>query len=164
MNEAILRRDGTVMQFVGDAVMAVFGAPFPQPDHADRSVAAAAAMHAAQTEVNSAWAGRGLPSFILGIGVSTGIAAAALLGSEERLEYTLVGDTVNMAQRLCDLARPAHCTVVSEATWAALPARPAGTRLNEVLVKGRETPVTAWMLGSVLEAEPALAAGHGGSH
>jgi len=164
MNDAILRRDGTVMQFVGDAVMAVFGAPFPQPDHADRSVAAAAAMHAAQTEVNAAWAGRGLPSFILGIGVSTGMAAAALLGSEERLEYTLVGDTVNMAQRLCDLARPGNCTVVSEATWTALPARPAGRHLDEVLVKGRETPVTAWMLGPVREAEPALAAGHGGSH
>jgi class 3 adenylate cyclase/DNA-binding NarL/FixJ family response regulator len=163
MNEAILRRDGTVMQFVGDAVMAVFGAPFPQPDHADRSVAAAAAMHDAQDEVNAAWARRGLPPFVLGIGVSTGTAAAALLGSEERLEYTLVGDTVNMAQRLCDLARPARCTVVSEATWAALPARPPGKHMNEVLVKGRETPVTAWMLGPVPAAEPALVAGHGGS-
>jgi class 3 adenylate cyclase len=74
-----------------------------------------------------------------------------------------VGDTVNMVQRLCDLARPGRCTVVSEATWAALPDRPAGTHLDEVLVKGRETPVTAWMLGPALEAEPALLAGHGGS-
>jgi class 3 adenylate cyclase len=159
------------MQFVGDAVMAVFGAPFPQPDHADRSVAAAAAMHAAQAEVNAGWATRGLPPFILGIGVSTGTAAAALLGSEERLEYTLVGDTVNMAQRLCDLARPGDCTVVSEATWAALPIRPAGTRLDAVLVKGREALVTAWMLGPAIEARPvealpslpAVEARHGGS-
>jgi class 3 adenylate cyclase len=147
MNEAILTREGTVMQFVGDAVMAVFGAPFPQPDHADRAVAAATAMHQAQTGVNAGWAGAGLPPFILGIGVSTGKAAAALLGSEERLEYTIVGDTVNMAQRLCDLARPGDCTVVSDATWAALTARPAlGTRMDEVLVKGREAPVRAWML------------------
>ena len=54
MNQAILGQAGTVMQFVGDAVMAVFGAPFPQPDHADRAVAAALAMHALQAEINAA--------------------------------------------------------------------------------------------------------------
>ena len=58
MNPAILGEGGTVMQYVGDAVMAVFGAPFPQPDHADRAVAAAAAMHARQAELNETWAGR----------------------------------------------------------------------------------------------------------
>src|SRR5207248_6059264 len=92
MNVAILAELGTVMQFVGDAVMAVFGAPFPQSDHADRAVSAAAAMHAAQREVNQRWTERGVAPFVLGIGISTGDAAAALLGSEERLEYTIVGD------------------------------------------------------------------------
>jgi len=100
MNRAILGEGGTVMQFVGDAVMAVFGAPFPQPHHPDRAVAAAAAMHTLQDEINRAWAEDGLPAFGLGIGMSTGEAAAALLGSAERLEYTLVGDTVNLSQRL----------------------------------------------------------------
>ena len=104
MNRAILGEGGTVMQFVGDAVMAVFGAPFPQPDHADRAVAAAAAMHSLQAEINTRWAADGLEAFGLGIGLSTGEAAAALLGSEERLEYTLVGDTVNLSQRLQQLA------------------------------------------------------------
>jgi class 3 adenylate cyclase len=89
MNQAILGEDGTVMQFVGDAVMAVFGAPFPQPDHADRAVAAAAAMHRLQREINERWAVGGLPAFGLGLGLSTGEAAAALLGSAQRLEYTL---------------------------------------------------------------------------
>src|SRR5216683_1265251 len=104
MNRAILGEGGTVMQFVGDAVMAVFGAPFAQPDHADHAVAAAAAMHSLQAEINARWASEGLEAFGLGIGLSTGEAAAALLGSEERLEYTLVGDTVNLSQRLQQLA------------------------------------------------------------
>src|SRR6266700_3418940 len=77
MNRAILGEDGTVMQFVGDAVMAVFGAPFAQPDHADHAVAAAAAMHALQAEINARWAADGMPAVGLGIGLSTGEAAAA---------------------------------------------------------------------------------------
>ena len=104
MNEAILGWDGTIMQFVGDAVMAVFGAPFSQPDHANRALAAAADAHRLQAEVNVRWEQDGLPAFGLGLGLSTGEAAAALLGSEERLEYTLVGDTVNLSQRLQQLA------------------------------------------------------------
>jgi len=133
---------------VGDAVMAVFGAPVPQADHPDRALAAATSMHERQAEVNARWAKQGLPLFVLGIGVSSGPAAAALLGSEERLEYTVVGDTVNMSQRLQDLARPGNQTVLSEATWAALKEQPAGARaLEPVMVKGRETPVQAWIVG-----------------
>ena len=115
MNRAILGEGGTVMQFVGDAVMAVFGAPFPQPDHADRAVAAACVMHELQREINVRWAADGLPAFGLGLGLSTGEAAAALLGSAERLEYTLVGDTVNLSQRLQQFADAGE-TVLSGAT------------------------------------------------
>ena len=64
-------------------------------------------MHERQDAVNATWRADGLARFGLGIGLSTGEVAAALLGSDERLEYTLVGDTVNLAQRLQDLARPA---------------------------------------------------------
>ena len=105
MNRAILAEGGTVMQYVGDAVMAVFGAPTPSEDHADRSLAAALAMHAAQAAINEEWSLTGQPAFGLGIGLSTGEVAAALLGSEERLEYTVVGDAVNLAQRLQQLGR-----------------------------------------------------------
>ena len=122
MNKAILGEGGTVMQFVGDAVMAVFGAPVSQVDHADRAVAAAAAMHAGQAEINERWVKENLPPFGLGLGLSTGEAAAALLGSEERLEYTLVGDTVNLSQRLQQLAAAGE-TVLSEATVRALTVR-----------------------------------------
>jgi class 3 adenylate cyclase/ActR/RegA family two-component response regulator len=146
MNRAILGEDGTVMQFVGDAVMAVFGAPFPQEDHADRAVAAAAMMHAAQAELNERWQADGWEPFGLGIGISTGEAAAALLGSDERIEYTLVGDTVNMSQRLQQWGEAGE-TVLSEGTWSALTARPAAEQLPAAQVKGREAPVTAFKIG-----------------
>jgi adenylate cyclase len=145
MNGAILGEGGTVMQFVGDSVMAVFGAPFPQPDHADRAVAAAAAMHSAQAEINAGWAAAGLHEFGLGIGLSTGEAAAALLGSAERLEYTLVGDTVNLAQRLQQLAAAGE-TVLSGATSQALTVPANTVALPSQLVKGRDTPIVAYKL------------------
>jgi adenylate cyclase len=145
MNQAILGEAGTVMQFVGDAVMAVFGAPFPQDDHADRAVAAAIAMHALQAEINQAWETQGMPAFGLGLGLSTGEAAAALLGSAERLEYTLVGDTVNLSQRLQQLAAAGE-TVLSDATVRALATPVATVALPPQKVKGRDTPVVAYKL------------------
>ena len=150
MNQAILGQAGTVMQFVGDAVMAVFGAPFPQPDHPDRAVAAALAMHALQAEINSRWQAGGLPPFGLGLGLSTGEAAAALLGSAERLEYTLVGDTVNLSQRLQQLADPGE-TVLSEATFKALRTQVAAAALGAQRVKGRDAPVYAYKINRVGE-------------
>jgi len=145
MNDAILGEGGTVMQFVGDAVMAVFGAPFPQQDHPQRAVAAAAAMHAKQAVINARWADEALPPFGLGIGISTGEAAAALLGSEERLEYTLVGDTVNLSQRLQQLADAGE-TVLSDATMGSLAGAVVAEALPPQQVKGRETPVVAFKI------------------
>ena len=142
MNRAILDQSGTVMQFVGDAVMAVFGAPVASDDHGERAVAAAVAMHAAQQELNGRWEESGQPPFGLGIGLSTGLVAAALLGSEERLEYTVVGDTVNLTQRLQQWADPGE-TVLSDPTWAALASRPDADEIEPAMVKGRDTPVGA---------------------
>ncbi|MGZ6951904.1 MAG: adenylate/guanylate cyclase domain-containing protein [Acidimicrobiia bacterium] len=150
MNHAILDRDGTVMQFVGDAVMACFGAPVPHPHHAQHALDAALAMLDAQRALDEEWEQRGLPAFGLGIGLSTGPVAAALLGSEERLEYTLVGDTVNLAQRLQDLARPAGCVVVAESTLDQLDAVPEHEALGEQLVKGRRTPVRAFRIEATI--------------
>jgi adenylate cyclase len=147
MNRAILAVDGTVMQFVGDAVMAVFGAPVPMEDHAERAVGAALAMHAAQETVNARWRQEGLPEFGLGIGITTGHVAAALLGSDERLEYTVVGDTVNLSQRLQQWAEPGE-TVISDATYAALAAPPPATALEPATVKGRSAPVAAWRIAA----------------
>jgi adenylate cyclase len=147
MNRAIIDAHGTVMQFIGDAVMAVFGAPVPLADHAQRALEAALAMHSAQAEVNSRWRDEGLPEFGLGIGITTGPVAAALLGSEERLEYTVVGDTVNLSQRLQQWAEPGE-TVLSGATYGALSQAPPAEALEPRLVKGRSAPVHAWRLAA----------------
>ena len=145
MNHAIIESDGTVMQFVGDAVMAVFGAPQPMDHHAEAALEAARAIHAAQSDLNSKFESEGLEPFGMGIGLSTGGVAAALLGSEERLEYTIVGDTVNLTQRLQQWAEPGE-TVISEATWAALPDHPNADQLEPETVKGREAVVQAYRI------------------
>jgi class 3 adenylate cyclase len=152
MNAAILAEGGTVMQYVGDAVMAVFGAPFPQPHHADRAVHAAAAMHAAQGVLNEAWVQRSWAPFLLGIGLSTGPVATAILGGEDRYEYTIVGDTVNLAQRLESRARPPGTTLASAATIEALSGPSAPFELLPPFeVDGRSGTVTAYRLQSQVE-------------
>jgi class 3 adenylate cyclase len=126
--------------------MAVFGAPLAATDHAERALAAALAMHDAQRAINEEWEAEDIPAFGLGIGLSTGTVAAALLGSEERVEYTLVGDAVNLCQRLQQFAEPGQ-TVLSEATWKALSSPPADAeQLEPQLVKGRETPIAPYRL------------------
>jgi adenylate cyclase len=160
MNKAIVSSGGTVMQFVGDAVMAVFGAPVPMEDHAGKAVDAAVAMHARQTKVNDRWRDEGLPFFDLGIGITTGPVAAALLGSDEHLEYTVVGDTVNLAQRLQQWAGPGQ-VVLSEATFRSLSDPPEAEELPPALVKGRETPVSAWRIGPYRDETISLSQGAG---
>jgi len=147
MSNVVATLGGTVMQFAGDAVMAVFGAPVAQVDHADHALAAARAMHAAQADLNGRWRAGGREPFELGIGLSSGDVAAALLGSEERLEYTVVGDTVNLAQRLQQWARPGE-TVLSDPTWYALSTHPDAERIDPAPVKGREAPIGAYRLTS----------------
>ena len=145
MNHVIMNHAGIVMQYVGDAVFAVFGPTISSGKHADQAFAAAQEMHQQQHQINEKWNTLGLPVFGMGIGLSTGQVAAALLGSDERFEYTLVGDAVNMAQRLQDLARPAGTTVLSEATWNSLADLPDKyEKLAAQLLKGRRTPVTCY--------------------
>ena len=136
---------GTVMQFVGDAVMAVFGAPLAQEDRARYATVAATAMHRAQHAVNERWRAQGLPEFGLGIGLSSGRVAAALLGSEERLEYSLVGDAVNLAQRLQQWAEAGQ-TVLSQATAGALGDGVALVRLEQAQVTGWDASVHSYRL------------------
>lgn len=147
LSRALLAEGGTIMQFVGDAVMGAFGAPVPLSDHAAHALAAAELAQEAQAGLNARWSGEGRESFHLGIGLSTGVVAAALLGSDERMEYSLIGDCVNLAQRLQELAGPGEI-VIGEATWSELPHQPPCELVGPLTVKGRQSPVRAYRLAA----------------
>ncbi len=144
--EPIMAWGGTVDKFIGDAVMALFGAPAWAPDHARRAIAAALDMAAAVKEfrvwVAKRFAGRGLPEFAIGVGLHTGEAVLGNVGSPRRFEFTAIGDTVNTASRLEGLSKALGWTIVASAATvaAAGPGVVTGGR-QELRVKGRQEPV-----------------------
>jgi len=143
MAEVVLAHGGTIDKFQGDAVMAVFGAPEPQPDHAERALLCAIAMQARQKELDAqGWEVEGLPELGVGIGVNTGQVIAGTVGGGGRLEYTVVGDAVNVASRLQSEADGGEivATAFTVAAAPSIPVEPLGTRT----VKGREEPVEVY--------------------
>jgi class 3 adenylate cyclase len=100
MTDVIIAHGGTINEFIGDAIFAIFGAPLAHPDHAERAAAAALAMQRAMADVNAAHARRGLPRFEMGIGINTGEAVVGNIGSEQRAKYAVVGAAVNLAARV----------------------------------------------------------------
>ena len=100
MADIVIAHGGTINEFIGDAIFAVFGAPIAHPDHAERAAATALAMQRALSEINVGHVARGLPRFEMGIGVNTGEAVVGNIGSEQRTKYAVVGSAVNLAGRL----------------------------------------------------------------
>jgi adenylate cyclase len=142
----ILAEGGTIDKFIGDAVMVQFGAPVPYPDHAARALRAALAMRDAAVEfmrwMSERFAGRDLPPFNIGIGIHTGDAIAGNIGSSKRMEYTVIGDTVNLASRLEDASKTLGCVIVTSSETLKAAGGTVKTGLHDVIhVKGRETPV-----------------------
>src|SRR5437870_9206330 len=139
MAEVVVEQRGTIDKFAGDAVMAVFGAPDPIADHAERALRCALAMQARQQELNwETWTG-GLPPLGMGIGVNTGTVIAGTLGGGGRLEYTVVGDAVNVAQRLQSEAASGEILATDSTVHAAPRVRVES--LGPLTVKGRREPV-----------------------
>lgn len=114
MVECVFRHGGALDKFIGDAIMAYWGAPEAHDDDADCAVAAALEMHDELRTLNARWRHEGRPELHAGIGIHTGEAFVGNIGSPRRLEFTLIGDTVNVASRLCSLAQ-ADEVLVSEA-------------------------------------------------
>ena len=144
MAEVILEHGGMVDQFVGDAVMAVFGAPDPMDDHAARAIRCALAMQARQVSLNEVADGSGRTHVSMGIGINTGRVVAGTIGGAGRLEYTVVGDAVNVAARLQSEAGAGEI-VASDSTVAAA----NGVTVEAIgprHVKGREEPVETFRI------------------
>ena len=143
MAEVIAAHGGTIDKFQGDAVMAIFGAPDPLPDHAERALRCAIAMQARQRELNAeGWGVDGLDGLDVGIGINTGTVIAGAVGGGGRLEYTVIGDAVNVAQRLQSEAAGGE-VMAAATTVAAAPlihCEPIGMRR----VKGREESVEVY--------------------
>jgi adenylate cyclase len=144
MSAVVERHGGVIDKYIGDAIMALFGAPVAAPDAAARALAAARAMAAALDQLNAELAAEGRPPLALGIGINTARVIAGNMGSRSRLNYTVIGDGVNLAARLEALTKdPAYGTriLVSGATAAAAGATSGLRPLGPVTVKGRTEPV-----------------------
>jgi adenylate cyclase len=150
MVEVIVAHGGIVNKFGGDSLLAVFGTPLnPQPDHARQAVRAAQGMFAALLAFNGRQAQLGQPQLRIGVGVATGPVVAGNIGGQERLEHTVIGDTVNLAARLQDKTKelPGEL-LISEETYQALGEEWAARveRLTAVAVKGKQQPISAYLI------------------
>ncbi len=140
MAEVVVAHGGTIDKFQGDAVMAIFGAPDPLPQHAERALRCAIGMQSRQAELNAqGWGTAALDGLYVGIGLNTGTVIAGAIGGGGRLEYTVIGDAVNIAQRLQSEAGGGEI-VASASTIAAAPDI-ACESIGPRHVKGREEPV-----------------------
>jgi class 3 adenylate cyclase len=148
MTDVIVRHGGTVNEFIGDAIFAVFGAPVAHPDHAERAAAAALAMQRAMAEVNRANAARGLPRFEIGIGVNTGEAVVGNIGSTQRAKYAVVGNAVNVAARI-ESATVGGQIFVSAATYERIRAVAEVGSPVPVEVKGIAAPLLLYELRGI---------------
>jgi adenylate cyclase len=138
----VFAHKGTIDKFVGDMIMALFGAPLEDADHADHAVQTALAMSAGLAELNREWMAAGRPPLDIGIGINTGDMVAGNLGSEDIMSYTVIGDQVNLGARLESLNKDYHTRVIiSDATRAALKGRYDIRALGDVVVKGKSMPV-----------------------
>jgi adenylate cyclase len=148
MDAAIRAHGGLVLQFIGDEIEAVFGAPQSDPLHADHAVAAALEMQARLAAWNADRAQRGERVLRHGIGIHSGTVVAANIGSSERMAYALVGDAVNVASRIESLNKQFGTEVLlSGATRALLAAPPPLVAMPSVRVKGRTAEVEVFGLG-----------------
>ncbi len=140
MVDCVFRHGGTLDKFIGDAVMAQWGAPISEPDDADRALDAALDMLAAVERLNVRWRGQGRPEIQVGIGLSHGDAFAGFLGSDRRLEYTIIGDIVNTGNRLCDVANGGEI-LLSEAFAKALTRRHEVAEREPLALRRKTDPV-----------------------
>jgi len=147
MSQIVKGHDGVVNKFLGDGMLAFWGVPEDDPQHAERALAAALSMRARLREINAGRAQDGLSVIRFGIGIHTGIVAAGMLGSADQHEYTIIGDAVNVASRVEGLTRRFDTDIlVTESTWNLGGGGFSARRLASEQVKGRAEPVVVYAL------------------
>ena len=145
--EAVANTGGILDKFIGDAIMAVFGAPLPTGRDPAAAVASALQMFAAIAQLNRSGAEHGVAPLRLGIGIASGEVVAGTIGSPKRMEYTVIGDPVNLASRLQDLTKHYGVDlIVDDATACAAAGEVRVRELDTIRVRGREKPVRIWGL------------------
>jgi adenylate cyclase len=156
MTEAILAHGGTLVSYEGDGIMAVFGAPIEQPDHADRAVAAAREMLTQRLSKFNAFLREQELSdgFKMGIGLNTGMVVSGNVGSQRRLEYAAIGDTTNTASRLQGMTKgQSHLLFISDTTRQRLQREvPDLVFIDELEVRGRSQAVKIWSIEPASDA------------
>lgn len=145
MCDVIFEYQGTLDKFIGDAIMAFWGAPIRIENHADRGVCAAIAMHRRLAEVNLRLQEKGYPPIAIGIGLHTGNVILGNIGSEKKLDYTVIGDNVNLASRTEGLTKQYGCPVLfTENTYHALSLPVPCAQVDLVRVKGKVKPIAMY--------------------
>jgi adenylate cyclase len=140
MTEVIDRHEGTVDKFVGDEVVALFGAPMPMGDHARRAVCTALEMQQAHQELMAGWVKAGHEAVPIGIGINSGEMIVGNIGCQRQMDYTAIGDNMNLASRICGVARGGQ-VLISQATYQLVRQDVVAHELAPVQVKGKAQPV-----------------------
>jgi adenylate cyclase len=142
MTDVVFENGGTLDKYMGDAIMAFFGAPVGQPDHALRACRTACQMLEKLAVLNLRWAADGLPPISIGIGLNTGPMVVGNMGSQSRFDYTVMGDAVNLGSRLEGTNKIyGTSAIISEATYAQVKDQVLARELDSVAVKGKDKPV-----------------------
>ena len=158
MTDILFRRWGTLDKYIGDAIMAFWGSPYPQPDHAERACACALDMQKRLQDLNRKWESEGRKPLTIGIGINTGVVNVGNMGSDRRLAWTVMGDAVNLASRLEGLNKEYRTgIVISEVTWREVQGKFVCRELDYTRVKGKLQPVSLYELLAFASQAPRYA-------
>jgi adenylate cyclase len=152
MTEIVFATNGTLDKYIGDAIMAFWGSPYPQEDHAFRSCSCALQMVSGLAKLNEKLKSSGRPPIGIGIGLNTGQVNVGNMGSTRRLSWTVMGDNVNLASRLEGITKQYHVQlIISEATYRHVSSQFVCRELDKIRVKGKTQPVNIYELMDVAE-------------
>ena len=150
MTEIIMAHNGTIDKFLGDGIMAYWGAPLPEPNHAELAVRCAVSMVWRLEELQKKWVAEGLEPLSNGIGINTGEVIVGNLGVEgKKMEYTIIGDNVNLTSRIQNESREHNCPLITQAVYERVRDLVVAEYVGPVMVKGKEIPIDIYALRGI---------------